>query len=86
DDPSFTTLKLDRGKGKARDTNESPRKLVKASKESHIEKDERMERATQEVKLNALSKPELIKVVEEVATEAEVDPKVLRSSKGVRNS
>nr|GEX39135.1 hypothetical protein [Tanacetum cinerariifolium] len=41
-----------------------------------------MERATQEAKLNAHSKPELIKVVEEVATEAEVDPKVLRSSKG----
>ncbi|GJW97501.1 hypothetical protein Tco_0179309 [Tanacetum coccineum] len=50
--------------------------------QAHIEKEERMERATQEVKLNALSKPELIKVVEEVATEAEVDPKVLRSSKG----
>nr|GFA55452.1 hypothetical protein [Tanacetum cinerariifolium] len=41
-----------------------------------------MERATQEAKLNAHSKHELIKVVEEVATEAEVDPKVLRSSKG----
>ncbi|GKA78433.1 hypothetical protein Tco_0784970 [Tanacetum coccineum] len=29
EDPSFTTPKLDRGKGKARDTNESLRKLSK---------------------------------------------------------
>ncbi|GJR20261.1 hypothetical protein Tco_0968788 [Tanacetum coccineum] len=70
--PSHTTPKPNRGKDIARDTNESPRKLVPASEE----------KATQEAKLLALSKPELIKVVHEVAKEAGVDLKALQSSKG----
>nr|GEU77032.1 retrovirus-related Pol polyprotein from transposon TNT 1-94 [Tanacetum cinerariifolium] len=69
-------------KGIARDSDESPRKLVRASKEAHMEKEERLEKATREARLMLLSKPKLIKVVTEVATEAGVDPKSLRSSKG----
>nr|GEV53268.1 hypothetical protein [Tanacetum cinerariifolium] len=53
-----------------------------SKKQAHMEKEEQMERAAQEEKLMALSKPELIKVVEEVAIETEVDQKALCSSKG----
>ncbi|GJW64167.1 retrovirus-related pol polyprotein from transposon TNT 1-94 [Tanacetum coccineum] len=75
EDSSFTTPKDNIGKGIARDTDESLCKLVLESKEvrpdpdtpAHIEKEERMERAAQEAKLMALSKPDLIKVVEKVA-------------------
>ncbi|GJR81408.1 retrovirus-related pol polyprotein from transposon TNT 1-94 [Tanacetum coccineum] len=84
------TPKPDRGKGIARDTDESPRNLVPASKEvrqdldaqAHMELEERKEKDYSEAKLLVLSKTELIKVVTEVATEAEVDPKGLQSSKG----
>ncbi|GJX40770.1 hypothetical protein Tco_0255760 [Tanacetum coccineum] len=93
-----------------RDTDDSPLKLVKATREirpdpnapilidykiyevmyelineeiqAHLEKKEQMEKAAQEVKLIELSKPELIKVVKEVVSEARVDPKVLRIIKG----
>nr|GEW84348.1 hypothetical protein [Tanacetum cinerariifolium] len=50
--------------------------------QAHIEQEERKERVAQEARLLALSKPELIKVVTEVATEVGVDPKALQSSKG----
>nr|GEW18085.1 ribonuclease H-like domain-containing protein [Tanacetum cinerariifolium] len=89
EDPSFTTLKVDIRKGIAKETDDSSLKLVQATREltkeeiqSHIEKKEQIERATQEAKLIELSKPDLIKVVKEVASEAGVDPKALRSSKG----
>ncbi|GKA33565.1 hypothetical protein Tco_0719994 [Tanacetum coccineum] len=36
---SFPTPKVDRGKGVARDTNDSPRKLVKVSREVHLDLD-----------------------------------------------
>nr|GEW13931.1 hypothetical protein [Tanacetum cinerariifolium] len=77
-----TTPKPNSGKGIARDSDESLRKLVPASKEAHIEKEERLKKATKEVRLMLLSKPKLIKVVTEVATKAGVDPKSLQSSKG----
>ncbi|GKE36526.1 hypothetical protein Tco_1459931, partial [Tanacetum coccineum] len=50
--------------------------------QAHIEKEERMERAAQEAKLMALSKPNLIKVVEKVASEARDDLNSLRNKKG----
>nr|GEV22137.1 hypothetical protein [Tanacetum cinerariifolium] len=68
-----TTPKPNSGKGIARDSDESPRKLVPASKEAHMEKEERLEKATREARLMLLSKPKLIKLV----TEAGVDPKSL---------
>nr|GEU55971.1 copia protein [Tanacetum cinerariifolium] len=68
--PPYTTLMDNKGKGMARDIDDSSLKLIKTLKE-----------AAQEAKLIALSKPELIKVVEEVASEAGVDPKALCSSK-----
>nr|GEX10856.1 hypothetical protein [Tanacetum cinerariifolium] len=49
---------------------------------THIEKEEKMKKADREARLMQISKPELIKVVNEVASEARVDPKDLQSSKG----
>nr|GEY67990.1 protein kinase superfamily protein [Tanacetum cinerariifolium] len=79
--PSFITPKDNRGTSIARDTNECLRKLVPASKEAHME-EEKLERAAQEEKLIELNKHALIKVVEEVASEAEVDPNALHGKKG----
>nr|GEY70005.1 hypothetical protein [Tanacetum cinerariifolium] len=50
--------------------------------QAHLEKEEQIERAAQEAKMIELNKPALIKVVEEVSSEAEVDPNVLRNKKG----
>ncbi|GJV45662.1 hypothetical protein Tco_1430198 [Tanacetum coccineum] len=50
--------------------------------QAHMELEEQKEKAAQKARLLALSKPELIKVVTEVATKAGVDPKALQSSKG----
>nr|GEU63676.1 hypothetical protein [Tanacetum cinerariifolium] len=71
-----------RRKGIARDTDYSPLKLVIALREAHIKKQVRMEKATQEARLTELSKPELIKVVEEVVGEVRINPKALYNSKG----
>ncbi|GJR12808.1 retrovirus-related pol polyprotein from transposon TNT 1-94 [Tanacetum coccineum] len=79
---SHTTPKDNKGKDIARDTDDSPRKIVKALKEAYLKKEEQMQKAAQETRLIALSKPELIKMVEEVASEARVDLKALRCSKG----
>ncbi|GKC55004.1 hypothetical protein Tco_1077749, partial [Tanacetum coccineum] len=89
-EPQHTTSKPDKGKGKATESDESPKKLVKASTKvlldpdapAHMEMEERKEKATQEANLLALTKLELIKVVHEEATKAGVDPKALSSKKG----
>ncbi|GJT65630.1 hypothetical protein Tco_1017110 [Tanacetum coccineum] len=57
DNPSFTNPIADRGKGIARDTDESPRKPVKASREAYLEKEEQIEKAAREARLMQLSKP-----------------------------
>ncbi|GJZ04356.1 hypothetical protein Tco_0537631 [Tanacetum coccineum] len=89
--PSHTTPNPDRGEGITRDNDEPPRNLCAHLNKVHQDPDapahmelERKKKAYQEVKLLALSKPELIKVVTEVATKAGVDPKALQSSKGGR--
>ncbi|GJX95263.1 hypothetical protein Tco_0349849 [Tanacetum coccineum] len=102
---SYITPKDNKGKDIARDTDDSPCKLVKATREvcldpnalllinyeinrvmyqltneeiqAYLEKHEQMEKVAKEARLIELSKPTLIKVVEEVANEAGVDPKVL---------
>ncbi|GKD69015.1 hypothetical protein Tco_1323105 [Tanacetum coccineum] len=55
--------------------------LINEQIQAHLEKEEQMQKAAQEEKLITLSKPELIKVVKEVTSEARVDPKALRNSK-----
>nr|GEV00439.1 zinc finger BED domain-containing protein RICESLEEPER 2 [Tanacetum cinerariifolium] len=56
--------KADRGKGTARDTNESPPKLVKASTKAHLDKEEKQKKATKEARLLEMNKFELIKKAE----------------------
>nr|GEU60941.1 hypothetical protein [Tanacetum cinerariifolium] len=65
------------GKGITRNTDKSPRKLVKASTKVRL-----LEKAGKEARLLEMNKSKLIKVVHEVAKEAGVDPKSLQSSKG----
>ncbi|GJT60171.1 hypothetical protein Tco_1003704 [Tanacetum coccineum] len=70
--PEPETLKPDKGKGIARDTVGSPPNRIKASTKArldpdtpaHSDKEEKLEKAAREARL---SKPELIKVVHEVA-------------------
>ncbi|GJW48126.1 putative reverse transcriptase domain-containing protein [Tanacetum coccineum] len=49
--------------------------------QEHLDKEEKMKKAAEEVKLLEMSKPELIKVVQEEATKAGVDPTILASAK-----
>ncbi|GKB46151.1 hypothetical protein Tco_0896904 [Tanacetum coccineum] len=79
-DPSFTTPKDNRGKGIATDTDESLCNLVPASNEVRSDPDTLV--AAQEAKLIELNNHALIKVVEEVVSEAGVDPNALRNKKG----
>ncbi|GJV26116.1 retrovirus-related pol polyprotein from transposon TNT 1-94 [Tanacetum coccineum] len=53
--------------------------LTKDEIQAHLYKEEKLEQVTKEAMLN---KPELIKVVQEEATKAGVDPKILASAKG----
>ncbi|GJY05407.1 hypothetical protein Tco_0371347 [Tanacetum coccineum] len=76
-----TTPKPDKGKGIARDTNESPRNLVKASFEVCSDPD--APKATKEAKLLEMNKSELIKVVNEEAAKAGVNPKILTRIPGL---
>ncbi|GJY21730.1 hypothetical protein Tco_0394296 [Tanacetum coccineum] len=73
---------VDRGKGIAKDIDESPPKLVKASKKTHLDKEDKLEKAAKEARLLEINKFELIKVVHKVVKEAGVDPKALQSLKG----
>ncbi|GJZ33227.1 hypothetical protein Tco_0578663 [Tanacetum coccineum] len=78
-----TTPNPDRGKGIARDTDKSPQSLLKPQlKFAHMEKEEKMKKAGREARQMLISKPELIKVVNEVTSKAGVDPKDIHSSKG----
>nr|GEY24350.1 hypothetical protein [Tanacetum cinerariifolium] len=75
-----TTPKPNKGKDIARDTNESPRKLVKASSEVHPNPDALV--PVKEAKLLEMNKSEMIKVFHKEAAKAGVDPKILASAKG----
>ncbi|GJV30690.1 hypothetical protein Tco_1387138 [Tanacetum coccineum] len=77
--PSHTTPKPDKGKGIARDIDESPPKLVKASTKVHPNTDTP---TLIPFEINGKFKPGLIKVVHEEDTKASVDPKDLSSKKG----
>ncbi|GJU92576.1 hypothetical protein Tco_1317332 [Tanacetum coccineum] len=72
--------RIDRGKGIARDTDESPSKLVKASTKVHSDPDT-MVLVPYEIHGKMLGKHELIKIVYEEATKAGVEPKALSSAK-----
>ncbi|GKA90330.1 hypothetical protein Tco_0812200 [Tanacetum coccineum] len=50
--------------------------------QAHLYKEEKIKKAVEEAKLLAMSKPEIIKVVHEEASNVGIDPKVLASAKG----
>ncbi|GJR56559.1 retrotransposon protein, putative, ty1-copia subclass [Tanacetum coccineum] len=50
--------------------------------QEHLEKEEKMKKAVEEAKLLAMSKPELIKVVNEETSKAGINHKFLKSEKG----
>ncbi|GKE59610.1 hypothetical protein Tco_1498795, partial [Tanacetum coccineum] len=50
--------------------------------QAHMDKEKQIKKAANEAKLLVMSKPELIKVVQEEATKAGFDPKILASAKG----
>ncbi|GJX24198.1 hypothetical protein Tco_0228643, partial [Tanacetum coccineum] len=50
--------------------------------ETHLDKEEKIKKATEEANLLEISKPELIKVVHEEALKVRIDPKILESAKG----
>ncbi|GKC13369.1 hypothetical protein Tco_1010151 [Tanacetum coccineum] len=80
--------KADRRKGITTDDTESPKKLVKALTVVRPNPDEpfrKIRKAAKEAKLLEMSKPELIKVVQEEATKAGFDLKILASAKGKCN-
>ncbi|GJU38132.1 hypothetical protein Tco_1186486 [Tanacetum coccineum] len=77
---SSQTLQIDKGKGIVTESDEnSSKKLVTAS--SIIRPDPDEEKASKEERLLAISKPEVIKVVQEEAEKIGLDPKKIKSAK-----
>ncbi|GJS74961.1 hypothetical protein Tco_0724842 [Tanacetum coccineum] len=56
--------------------------LIDDEIQEHMEKEDKIKKAVEEAKLLAMSKLELIKVVQEEATKVDFDPKILGSEKG----
>ncbi|GJT84108.1 hypothetical protein Tco_1058450 [Tanacetum coccineum] len=78
--------KADKGKGITTDETEEPKEalyqIINDEIQAHMDKKEKIKKADVEEKLLAMSKPKLIKIVQEEATKASVDPKILSSAKG----
>ncbi|GJZ49035.1 hypothetical protein Tco_0603225 [Tanacetum coccineum] len=86
---SQATLRIDKGKGIATESKEDPSKrLVPASTiirpdldEPVRDKEEKMKKAVEEAKLLAMSRPEVIKVVQEKAEKIRLGPRKFASAK-----
>ncbi|GKA74301.1 hypothetical protein Tco_0780603 [Tanacetum coccineum] len=79
---------IDKGKGIATESDEDPlKKLVSASTTIRPDPDEKekLKKAAEEVRLFAISKPKVIKVVQEETKKIGLDPKKIASSKAERN-
>ncbi|GJY20533.1 hypothetical protein Tco_0393099 [Tanacetum coccineum] len=71
--------KIDKGKGIATESSDDPsKKLVKASRPNP---DEPIRKAEEEARLLAITKPEVIKVVQEEAEKIGLDPKAIKRAK-----
>ncbi|GJT02299.1 hypothetical protein Tco_0823468 [Tanacetum coccineum] len=69
---SHATLRIDKGKGIATESDEDPsKKLI----QDYWDKEEKMKKAAEEAKLFAMSRPEVIKVVQEEAEKIGLDPR-----------
>ncbi|GKB05154.1 hypothetical protein Tco_0833349 [Tanacetum coccineum] len=76
---SQATPKIEKGKGIATESDDDPsKKLFKAS---FIDKEEQIKKAEEEERLLAMTKPEVIKVVQEVAKKIGLDPKAIKGAK-----
>ncbi|GJX64080.1 hypothetical protein Tco_0298423 [Tanacetum coccineum] len=84
---SQATLIIDKGKGIATESVEDPSKrLVPASTiirpgPDELDKEEKIKKATEEAKLLAMSRPKVIKVVQEEAKKIGLDPRKIASAK-----
>ncbi|GJU46785.1 hypothetical protein Tco_1204051 [Tanacetum coccineum] len=86
---SQATPKIDKGKGIATESDDDPsKKLVKASSivrpdpdEPVRDKEEQIKKAEEEARLLAMTKPEVIKVVQEEAEKIGLDPKAIKGAK-----
>ncbi|GJW62324.1 hypothetical protein Tco_0111659, partial [Tanacetum coccineum] len=74
---------IDKGKGIATESNDDPsKKLVKASSIVYPDPDElQIKKAKEEARLLAMTKPEVIKVVQEEAEKIGLDPKAIKGAK-----
>ncbi|GJY32466.1 hypothetical protein Tco_0416935 [Tanacetum coccineum] len=70
---SLATSRIDKGKGIATESDEDPLK--------RLDKEEKMKKATEEAKLLAMSRPKVIKVVQEVAKKIRLDLRKIASAK-----
>ncbi|GJV50627.1 hypothetical protein Tco_1446368 [Tanacetum coccineum] len=70
---SHATLRIDKGKGIANESDEDPSKI--------LDKGEKMKKAAEEAKLLAMSRPEVIKVVQEEAKKIGLGPRKLQVPK-----
>ncbi|GJW69251.1 ribonuclease H-like domain-containing protein [Tanacetum coccineum] len=88
-DCSQATLKIDKGKGIATESDDDPsKKLVKALSivrpdpdEPVRDKEEQIKKDEEEARLLAITKPEVIKVVQEEAEKIGLDPKAIKGAK-----
>ncbi|GKE29007.1 hypothetical protein Tco_1444391, partial [Tanacetum coccineum] len=86
---SQATLKINKGKGIATESDDDPsKKLFKASfiirpdpDEPVRDKEEQIKKAEEEARLLAMTKPEVIKVVQEEAEKIGLDPKAIKRAK-----
>ncbi|GJS16599.1 hypothetical protein Tco_0411071 [Tanacetum coccineum] len=84
-----TNTTIDKGKGIATESDDDPlKKLVKASSivrpdpdEPVRDKEEQIKKAEEEARLLSMTKPEVIKVVQEEAKKIGLDPKVIKGAK-----
>ncbi|GJZ61462.1 hypothetical protein Tco_0617599 [Tanacetum coccineum] len=82
-------INIDKGKGIATESDDDPsKKLVKASSivrlnpdEPVRDKEEQIKKAEEEARLLAMTKPEVIKVVQEEAEKIGLDPKAIKGAK-----
>ncbi|GJV51890.1 hypothetical protein Tco_1447631 [Tanacetum coccineum] len=79
---SQETPKIDKGKGIATESDDDPsKKLVKASSIVRPGPDELVRKAEEEARLLAMTKPEVIKVVQEEDEKIGLDPKAIKGAK-----
>ncbi|GJU11546.1 hypothetical protein Tco_1133942 [Tanacetum coccineum] len=83
---SQAVLRIDKGKGITNESEEDPSKklmyyLTDKELQAYLDKEEKLRKAIEEERLLAISKPEVIKVVQEEAKKIRLNPKKIVSAK-----